>query len=145
MSPIRRSAEGTPADASPSAPKPRVLLADDNGATRLIARALLARAGCTVTESKDGEQVLELVRAGHEFDLAIFDLNMPVIGGRTLLRTMRAEQLLLSMPVMILTASSDGDLERELRAEGIDDFLLKPFDPDDFIERVRATLLRSAA
>lgn len=145
MSPIRRSGEGTPDGGTSVAAKPRVLLADDNGATRLIARALLAKAGCQVTETRDGEEVLELVRAGHEYDLAIFDLNMPVVGGRTLLRTMRAEQLLLAMPVMILTASSDGDLERELRDEGIDDFLLKPFDPDDFIERVRATLLRAAA
>lgn len=145
MSPIRRIGNGAPNSDAPVAAQPRVLLADDNGATRLIASALLAKAGCKVTETRDGEQVLELVRAGHEFDLAVFDLNMPVIGGRTLLRTMRAEQLLLSMPVMILTASSDVDLERELRDEGVDDFLLKPFDPDDFVERVRATLLRAAA
>ncbi len=134
----------TPGTAVEDRPK-RVLVAEDNGATRMILCALLRASRFAVTEVRNGEEALTALGASEPFDLAIVDLSMPEVDGHELFRRVRAEGLAPELPVIILTASNDGDLENQLLAAGVDDFVSKPIEPKAFLARVQSVLRRVAA
>ena len=122
---------------------PHVLVVDDDGANRMIARALLASEKFEVTEAKDGQEALEILRTGAVFSLVVLDLDMPRVGGREVLRSLRADVASAGIPAIILTGSSDPELETTLLEEGADDYIRKPFDPRRFLSRVKATMRRT--
>jgi CheY-like chemotaxis protein len=122
---------------------PHVLVVDDDGANRMIARALLMSEKFEVTEATDGAEALALLRNGALFDLVVLDLDMPKVGGRDVLHALRADVASAGIPTIILTGSSDAELESSLLDEGADDYIRKPFDPRRFLGRVKATLRRS--
>lgn len=124
---------------------PHVLLADDDGANRIIARALLEAQQYRVTEARDGQEAVEHLASGELYDLVVLDLDMPRKCGREVLHALRADVASAGIPVVILTGSSDAELETSLLEEGADDYIRKPFDPRRFLSRVKATLRRSAA
>ncbi|MEX2281080.1 MAG: type II/IV secretion system protein [Gemmatimonadota bacterium] len=124
-------------DASPS-----VLVVDDDSANRLIARALLDRAGYKVVEAENGEQAWELISA-RPFHLVVLDLDMPRMGGREVLKKMRSTPATSSILVIVLTGTSDPESEMELLEQGADDYMRKPMDPNRFLSRVKAALRRA--
>ncbi|MBI3792506.1 MAG: Flp pilus assembly complex ATPase component TadA [Gemmatimonadetes bacterium] len=130
--------EDTRHDASP-----HVLVVDDDGANRMIARALLMSEKFEVTEATDGAEALALLRTGAMFDLVVLDLDMPKVNGREVLHALRADVASAGIPTIILTGTSDAELESSLLDEGADDYIRKPFDPRRFLGRVKATLRRS--
>lgn len=134
----------TPGAPAASGPK-RVLVAEDNGASRMILCALLRASRFAVTEVRNGEEALTALGTGEPFDLAIVDLSMPEVDGHELFRRVRTEGLAPELPVIILTASNDVDLENQLLAAGVDDFVSKPIEPKAFLARVQAVLRRVAA
>lgn len=117
----------------------RVLLADDErGITDYLA-PILERAGYRVSVASDGGSAL---RKAHELrpDLIVLDVLMPVMDGREVCRELRAEGDWT--PVIMLTQVStitDKVLSLE---EGADDYLCKPFEPEELIARIRAVLRR---
>ena len=120
-----------------------VLVVDDDGANRMIARALLMSEKFEVTEARDGVEALQLLGSGTLFDLVVLDLDMPNVGGREVLHALRADVGSAGIPIIILTGSSDAELETCLLDEGADDYMRKPYDPRRFLGRVKATLRRS--
>ncbi len=129
-------------DARPDA-VPRVLVVDDDGANRMIARALLMSEKFEVDEATDGAEALERIRSGITYDLVVLDLDMPNVSGHDVLREMRADVLTAGVPIIILTGSSDEALETGLLDDGADDYIRKPYDPRRFLGRVKATLRRT--
>ncbi len=123
----------------------RVLVAEDNGATRMIVCALLRASRFVVTEVRNGEEALTALGTEEPLDLAIVDLSMPEVDGHELFRRMRVEGVAPELPVIILTASNDCELENSLLAGGVDDFVSKPIEPKAFLARVQAVLRRVAA
>ena len=118
----------------------RLLLVEDSVELADQLMPLLRDSGYAVDWLADGRDAL--VRAHDEpFDLAILDLGLPGLDGLEVLRRWRDEGL--AMPVLILTAR-DSWAERVdgLRA-GADDYLTKPFHPDELLLRVQAVLRRS--
>lgn len=118
----------------------RLLLVEDSVELADQLMPLLRDSGYAVDWLADGRDAL--VRAHDEpFDLAILDLGLPGLDGLEVLRRWRDEGLV--MPVLILTAR-DSWAERVdgLRA-GADDYLTKPFHPDELLLRVQAVLRRS--
>jgi DNA-binding response OmpR family regulator len=72
----------------------------------------------------------------------VLDVMMPRLDGYELTRRLRAEESLRSIPVILLTArSQDSDVSRGFEV-GADDYLKKPFNPDELLARVRAVLGR---
>ncbi|QJX03120.1 response regulator transcription factor [Alcanivorax sp. IO_7] len=118
----------------------RLLLVEDSVDLADQLMPMLRDNGYAVDWLADGRDAL--VRAHDEpFDLAILDLGLPGLDGLEVLRRWREEGL--AMPVLILTAR-DSWAERVdgLRA-GADDYLTKPFHPDELLLRVQAVLRRS--
>jgi len=121
---------------------PTILLADDESAITDNLAPLLRRAGYEVVVASDGRQALDAVRAAAP-DLVVLDVMMPVLDGRAVLRTMRAEHR--STPVILLTQVGESSERAMALEEGADDYLNKPFDPQELTARIRAVLRRGAS
>jgi DNA-binding response OmpR family regulator len=121
--------------------RPLVLVADDDSDIRALVEYRLTRAGYDVIGASDGEEALELALTEAP-DLCVFDVMMPKLDGLELTRRMRATDATARTPVILLTArSQELDVERGFDA-GADDYLRKPFSPDELGARVRAVLGR---
>lgn len=122
---------------------PPILLVDDDGANRTIAKALLESDKHRVVEAKDGVEAVELLQSGRAFSLVVLDLEMPRMGGREVLKEIRGSMATVGLPVIVLTGTTDPDAELTLMEEGADDYIRKPFDPRRFMIRVKAALRRA--
>ena len=119
----------------------RILLVEDDAMIGRAVRQGLANAGFTVDWVSDG-RAAELSLANEVYDLAILDLGLPKKDGRAVLEALRG--MGNATPVLIATArDSVEDRIAGLNA-GADDYLLKPFDLDELVARVRALLRRGS-
>ena len=122
----------------------RALIVDDREDNRYLLRMLMQGNGFEVEEAVQGAQALASARA-HPPDLVISDLLMPVMDGYTLLREWKADAALQNIPFMVYTATYTEAKDSRLALDmGADAFLVKPAEPDVFIERVHAVLAKSA-
>jgi DNA-binding response OmpR family regulator len=90
----------------------------------------------------DGSEALVYLARGEYFDLLVLDLDMPMLGGREVLRAVRGAVSTAGLPVVVLTGTQDPGAEVELMEQGADDYIRKPIDPPRFLTRVRAALRR---
>ena len=119
-----------------NAPQPaRILIADDDELVRLIARAVVERAGMIPFEASDGAEALAKVTV-ERFDLVLLDLDLPVISGLDVLRKLRAEELTRDMPVLIVTGSEGREIEEAL-ALGATGIFPKPIAAEGLLKRIR--------
>jgi DNA-binding response OmpR family regulator len=116
-----------------------ILLADDEAAITDNLAPLLTRAGFDVVVAHDGEQALRRVQSADP-DLVVLDVMMPGLDGRAVLRRMRSERR--STPVILLTQVGESSERAMALEEGADDYLNKPFDPQELVARIRAVLRR---
>jgi DNA-binding response OmpR family regulator len=122
-------------------PQPRIVVADDEPDVRELIAYRLGRSGYEVIEARDGEEALRLALAEPP-DLAVLDVMMPKLDGYELTRRLRAEEATRRVPVILLTARAQEDDVSQGFAAGADDYLKKPFNPDELVARVRAVLGR---
>jgi len=121
--------------------RPLVLVADDDSDIRELVTYRLTRSGYDVIGAADGEEAFELA-ASRQPDLCVLDVMMPKLDGLELTRRLRALPATAATPVILLTArSQEDDVARGFDA-GADDYLRKPFSPDELGARVRAILGR---
>ena len=122
--------------------KGRLLVVDDEQPQRQMLQSILERAGFEVCTAGDGKAALTVL-AEQSFDLLLTDQRMPEMDGLELLRTVRQSLSTQSLPVIVLTGSSNPRDELEVLETGADDFLLKPIEVDRLEARVRAVLRRA--
>ena len=119
----------------------RIIMADDDEIVGELARDALISAGHAVGLLDNGAEALRVIRARRP-DLVILDCNMPEMSGLLVLRQMRDSADLSDTPVLILTGrQSDRDSEIAFY-EGANDYMRKPFDPDELVFRVNELLER---
>lgn len=118
----------------------RALLIEDEPQLREQIRKLLETAGFAVDVAADGEQGA-YIAAEYPADVAIVDLGLPKTSGIEIIR--QARQAGRSFPVLILTARDGWQSKVEGLEAGADDYLVKPFHPEELIARIRALLRRS--
>lgn len=120
----------------------KVLVVDDEEDYRVIVRDVLSAAGLEVLAAGDGEAGLVALRDFHP-DLVLVDWMMPRMDGEGFCRALRSHDEFRDIPVIMLTIKSKADDELEALHFGADDFLSKPFNPEELLARVRAALRRS--
>jgi DNA-binding response OmpR family regulator len=121
--------------------RPVVLVADDDDDIRDLVAFRLDRAGYTVLRAGDGQQALDLAKE-HVPDLAVLDVMMPKLTGYDVTRELRANAATSRIPVILLTARvQEADVARGFEA-GADDYVKKPFSPQELKARVQAVLGR---
>jgi len=120
---------------------PLVLVADDDADMRELIRYRLERSGYTVVTAVDGQEAVTLA-AEHVPALAVVDVMMPRLDGYEVTRRLRAAPETARMPVILLTArAQEADVAQGFAA-GADDYIRKPFSPQELSARVQAILGR---
>ena len=120
-----------------------LLVVDDDDRIRGLLKEYLSRAGFRVTGAADAAAARRMLDA-LDFDLLILDVMMPGEDGLSLTRSIRAESGPKSLtPILMLTARGLSDERIEGLASGVDDYLPKPFDPQELLLRIEAILRRS--
>lgn len=120
--------------------KPRILLVDDETSITSTLTTFLQLSGFDVLTAPHGEAALQLLQQ-HPVDLIVLDVLMPHLDGRETLRRLRRQEDWT--PVILLT-QIEGRAERIMALEeGADDYLSKPFDPQELAVRIRAVLRRT--
>jgi type II secretory ATPase GspE/PulE/Tfp pilus assembly ATPase PilB-like protein/ActR/RegA family two-component response regulator len=138
-----RAAEPAPARPSSTIGGRKVLIADDDRMVRLILKMLLQKDGFTVIEAENGAICMETARRERP-DLLLVDLQMPDMDGYQVLEMIRHDDGLSGMPVLVLTAETSTEVETKVLEMGADDYVVKPFEPEVLISRVRAAFRRAS-
>ena len=115
-----------------------VLVADDSKTIRTVLERTLSVSGLEVSaclQAGNGREALEVLRA-HWVDLVLTDINMPEMVGLELVRTMAADELLRSVPVVVISTEGSEQRIDELRRHGIKGYIRKPFTPEQVKEVV---------
>lgn len=121
----------------------RIIIADDDEIIGEIAYDALVAGGHAVGILTDGMDALNTIRAKRPH-LVILDCNMPGLNGLLVLRELRNSMDFCHLPVLVLTArTSEQDVEI-IYHEGADDYMRKPFDPQELLFRVDQLLERKA-
>ena len=116
----------------------KILIADDNEDIIDVLSNYIVREGYEPVVAKDGEQALELFEK-EQPAMALIDIMMPKIDGYEVCRSIRKKS---SMPIILVTARGE-DFERVMGLDiGADDYVVKPFSPNEVMARVRAVLRR---
>lgn len=121
------------------------MVADDDRMIRRIVVTKLSGLGYTVEEAEDGQEALEKLENGDVPDLLITDQLMPRLNGLQLARRIRdnKDPDIAGLPVIMLTSrSQEQDVIEGLQA-GMDDYVSKPFSPDELAARIKTVLWRS--
>ena len=123
----------------------RFLIAEDDEQSRYLLETLLNGSGFDVVAVGDGAAAIEAA-AGDPPDLLITDILMPVMDGFSLCRAWKADVRLRKIPVIVYTATYTDPRDEELALElGADRFVVKPVEPDAFLEIVRSVLAEHEA
>jgi DNA-binding response OmpR family regulator len=122
-----------------ASPTVRLLVIDDDPVIVELLRVNFEIEGFEVLIAADGEEGLQRARADHP-DLVLSDIMMPRLDGLQLLTELRADPATSRLPVVLLSAKAqNAEVERGL-ALGADDYVTKPFDPMELLDRVNAIL-----
>ena len=117
----------------------RILLVEDEKTIRDAVAAYLEREGYWVTPAEDGQVALDAF-AKHRFELVVLDLMLPKVSGEEVCRQIRNAS---DVPIIMLTARRE-EMDRITGLEmGADDYMVKPFSPQELVSRVRAVLRRA--
>jgi len=120
---------------------PTVLIVDDTASIRFLIRTNLELAGFEVIEAEDGQDCLDVL-AGLETppDVITMDMMMPRMDGLTAAARVRADARYAGVGiVMVSTQGQQADLNRA-EAVGVDEYVIKPFEPDALVVTVRRVL-----
>jgi CheY-like chemotaxis protein len=121
-----------------SDPPAKILVVDDVPENVRLLEAVLAPPGYEVVTATDGLTALDLVET-EEPDLILLDAMMPGLDGYAVCRHLRANDATAALPVIMVTSSIGQEKRRAIEA-GADDFILKPFNHDELLTRVRSLL-----
>ncbi len=119
---------------------PRIFVVDDDEEIRRLLRQLLTPAGYVVEEFGTAEAVLEQIRQEPP-DLVLLDLRLPDLSGHEVLEAIRADPATRLLPVVMLTGYATTAERVRAQAEGVTDFISKPFSPHELLPRVRALVM----
>lgn len=123
----------------------RVLIAEDNPVNVLLMKKLLSKWKIAPTIAENGEKAIETFQNG-DFDIILMDLQMPVMNGfdasmeiRKLLNPKKA-----NVPIIALTAAALLDIEEQVLNAGMNDYVSKPFKPEELMEKIQNLVFADA-
>ncbi len=114
----------------------KILIVDDFSTMRRIIKNLLRDLGFSNThEADDGATALPMLKGG-DYDFLVTDWNMPGMQGIDLLKAVRADAKLASLPVLMVTAESKRDQIVEAAQAGVNGYIVKPFTAQTLKEKI---------
>lgn len=127
-----------------AAQKPAILVAEDDAEIAYLLEFLLTREGFAVHHAADGRAARDLIDTLPPPALALFDIMLPYLDGFQLIKQVRAKPEWSAVPIVMLTSKAqEHDIVRALDS-GANDYLVKPFQPNELVARLRRHLRQSA-
>jgi DNA-binding response OmpR family regulator len=117
--------------------RPLVLVADDEEDILVLVSFRLDRAGCDVVTATDGKEALDLIFERRP-DIAVLDVRMPKLTGIEVVRQVRASSTVSDTPVILLSAGVQEESISQGLDAGANEYMKKPFSPDELAARVEA-------
>jgi PAS domain S-box-containing protein len=116
----------------------RILLVEDNPLNRFVAEKFLLRWGLEVEVAECGLEALDMLQA-KPFSLVLMDLQLPDIDGFEVVEKLRASACInTAVPVLAMSASTEPHIQAQAFAAGMQDFVVKPFDPESLREKINS-------
>lgn len=122
--------------------RPRILIVEDEAATRTLLKLHLERAGYSVDEAGSGQEALTLVQQVGLPQLAILDMRMPEMDGFAVAAALHD---LGDVPIIFLSTLSDTPTKVQALSRYAEDYVIKPFAFAELLARIRRVLMRTAA
>lgn len=115
-----------------------VLVVDDNLINRILLSKVLAKWGATSDFAENGVQAVDKISNNRNYDVVLMDIHMPEMGGFEATQVIRnnPDQYFQQLPIIALTASILSSEIGEVDTSGMNDYLLKPFDPKVLFEKL---------
>jgi two-component system chemotaxis response regulator CheY len=122
-----------------------ILIVDDFSTMRQIVRKSLSSLGfINITEAVDGQDALTKLQSG-EFSFVISDWNMPNMMGIDLLKAVRADEKLKTLPFLMVTAEANRDNIIDAAKAGVSQYIIKPFTVDSLEQKINAIFTKKSA
>ena len=115
-----------------------ILICEDNKLAMKTLSVILEREGYKTETAVDGSEAIMLIQK-KIYDLILVDIHLPYHSGLELVRYLRSD-LKKETPVLIVTAFSDPQMQKQAGELGINGYVVKPFNPSDIIRQIRAIL-----
>ena len=115
-----------------------ILICEDNRLAKKTLSVVIERMGYETETAEDGIEALRLLQE-KVYDLIIVDIHLPYHSGLELVEFLRSD-LKLDTPVLIVTAFSDPQMQRQAAGLGIDGYIVKPFNPMDLVKKIKTIL-----
>lgn len=119
-----------------------ILIVDDSILMRTALKRTIDMVGietASISEAGNGIEALEVLNS-KPIDLILTDLNMPEMNGVELVHCLKEKSEFANIPVIVITTESNAIRIEDLQAEGIQDYLHKPFTPEEFREIITRSL-----
>jgi signal transduction histidine kinase/CheY-like chemotaxis protein len=116
----------------------RLLMIEDNVLNQIVAKRLLSRWKAHIDIANEGNEALNLLRQ-HHYDVILMDIHLPVMNGfeiTKLIRSGKSTVLNPDIPIIALTADAFPETREKTRQAGMNDWVVKPFDQDQFFEAI---------
>ncbi len=123
---------------------PRVLLIDDDAQVLKLMSVNFELDGYNVVSASSGEEALDIV-ASAKPDVVVCDVMMPGMDGLEVVRRLRADPTTEHLPVVVVSAKAQRSDVSDGRFAGADEYVVKPFDPQDLLDAVERLLKRRDA
>lgn len=118
----------------------RILVVDDDKNTRFLFKTILEKANYTVLAAGNGEEALEMMDKEH-IDLAVLDIMMPKMDGYEFTKALRTADN--NLPILMVSAKQMPKDKHRGFDVGIDDYMTKPIESEEFLYRIKALLRRA--
>ena len=118
--------------------KINILVVDDNQINRLLINKVLKKWGADADFAENGAEAVDMIKANQSYDVVLMDIHMPVMGGLEATRVLRGiqESYFQQLPIIALTASMLNNQMNEIGGAGMNDYVLKPFDPKTLYDKL---------
>ena len=118
----------------------RVLVVDDIATNRIVAKAMLERAGHTVAEAENGQNAIDLLNT-EAFDVVLMDVHMPVLAGDEAIKSIRSSDApYKNIPIFAVTADATQEQKEKLLAVGATSYTIKPVNQSVFMAEMNAVM-----
>lgn len=119
-----------------------LLLVEDHKINQMVARKTLERQfeNISITVAENGRECLNLLQNGHEYDIILLDIQMPVMDGNETIAFIRENMPAFRTPVLAMTAHAYISKDNIFKTYGFDDFVLKPFEPEQLFGKIHLYL-----
>lgn len=120
----------------------KLLIAEDNPVNVLLMKKLLSKWNIIPTIAENGERAIEVLQYGN-FDLILMDLQMPVMNGFDAAKEIRKlpDSKKAGIPIIALTAAALNDIKEQVLNAGMNDYVSKPFKPEELMEKIQSLVI----